>query len=91
MRSEKTWMSDTEAVAFGGQKTSLVVLHGNLNAQRDRDEVLTPRLIPFMNRNRPDLTFQRDNARPHIARLLQSVLRDKYGCQERVLFFLYVL
>ena len=48
------------------RKTQLVYIHGNLNAARYRDEVLTPYMLPAMNLRMAVL--QHDNARPHTAR-----------------------
>jgi len=50
------------------QKTWLIVIRGNLNAQRYIDEVLNAETIPFMQRNAP-VVFQHDKARPHTARI----------------------
>ena len=50
------------------RKTNLVIINGNLNAQRYRDEILAPVVIPYMNAN-PNAIFQQDNARPHTVRL----------------------
>jgi len=56
----------------GGRKTRLLVINGNLTAQRYIDQVLTPELVPFVNRNGPGLVFKQDNARPHSARITQE-------------------
>lgn len=58
----------------GEQKTDLVILHQTLTAQRYRDQVLQPVVIPFMQRQRQGLLFQQDNARPHTARLTMDFL-----------------
>jgi uncharacterized protein YybS (DUF2232 family) len=50
---------------MGGQKTQLIVIHGNLNTQRYINEVLNAKAIPFMQRKVP-LCF---NAHPHTARI----------------------
>lgn len=57
----------------GDMKTRLVIIRGNLNAQRYRDEVLRPVVVPFLQQN-PRTVFQHDNARPHTARLTQDFL-----------------
>ena len=44
------------------RKTRLLVLDGNLNAQRYINEVLVPEVIPFLLQNGPNLIFQQDNA-----------------------------
>ena len=58
---------------MGGQKTRLLVIHGNLNAQRYVNDVLNAEAIPFMQRHAP-VVFQQDNARPHVARITQARL-----------------
>ena len=55
------------------RKTNLVIINGNLNVQRYRDEILTPVVIPYVNAN-PNAIFQQDNARPHTARLTMQYL-----------------
>ena len=56
----------------GGRKTRLLVLDGNLNAQRYINEVLVPEVIPFLLQNGPNLIFQQDNARPYVARVVND-------------------
>ena len=51
---------------MGNVKTDLVVAQGNLNAQRYVN-LLNNNLFPFMQKFRPGLTFQHDNARSHTA------------------------
>ena len=50
-------------------KTPLVVIQGNMDAARYRNEILIPHLLPLMNTmpNNARL-FQQDNAPPHRAR-----------------------
>ena len=48
---------------MGNVKIDLVVVQGNLNAQRYVN-LLNNNLLPFMQNFGPDLTFQHDNARP---------------------------
>lgn len=55
-----------------GLKTPLIVIAGNLTAVRYRDEVLQPCAVPFVQQH--NLTFQQDNARPHVARICQHFL-----------------
>ena len=50
------------------RKTNLVIINGNLNAQRYRDEILALVVIPYVNAN-PNAIFQQDNARRSICRL----------------------
>ena len=48
------------------RRTDLVAINGNLNAQRYRNEILTPHVLSFIAANGG--TFQQDNARPLVAR-----------------------
>ncbi len=43
-----------------------------LNAQRYRDEILRPIVVPFLHENL--LMLQHDNARPHVARICTQFL-----------------
>ena len=56
------------------RKTNLVIIIGNLNAQRYRDEILAPVVILYVNAN-PNAIFQQDNARPYTARLTTQYLQ----------------
>ena len=60
----------------GDVKTRLVVIRGNLNAQRYRDDILRPVVVPFLQQQPRGLIFQHDNARPHTARLTQNFLAN---------------
>ena len=51
---------------MGNIKTDLVVVQGNLNAQRYVN-LLNNNLLPFMQNFGPGLTFQHNNTRPHTA------------------------
>lgn len=55
-------------------RTGLIVLNGNLNAQRYVAEVLRDEAVPYVLRN--NLTFQQDNARPHSARFTRDFLQQ---------------
>ena len=56
-------------------RTPLVVIDGNLTAQRYVNNILQPHLVPFMQAH-PELNiFQQDNARPHAARLTKNFLQ----------------
>ena len=71
-----------EAVLFGGgsvmvwggicgqQRTDRIVIDGNLTAHRYINQVLRPVLLPFLQ-HQPRFLFQRDNARPHTACVVQ--------------------
>jgi transposase len=47
-------------------RTQALIIVGNLNAQRYRDDVLTPEVLPFLVAH-PNMTFMQDNATPHTA------------------------
>ena len=50
-----------------GYHTQLVVIDGNLNAQKYRDRVLAPHVVPLLQNHSIISVFQQDNARPHVA------------------------
>ena len=49
-------------------RTDLVIVNGNLNANRYCTEIVRPHVIPFIQRHGQQFIFQQDNARPHTAR-----------------------
>ena len=51
-------------------KSPLIVVPGNLIAVRYRDEILRPVAVPLVQQHQ--MTFQYDNARPHVARVCQD-------------------
>ena len=55
-----------------GQRTQLHFIDGNCNAQRYRDELLRPIVVPFICRHH--LMFQHDNAQPHVTRICTQFL-----------------
>ena len=57
-----------------GVKTPLVVIQGNLIAVRYRKQMLMPHVLPLVNAH--NLTFQHDNARPHVARVCRDFLNQ---------------
>ena len=59
------------AISFH-HRSRLVVVPGNLNGMRYRDEILAPVVVPLMNANRGLTLFQQDNARCHTARTFSS-------------------
>ena len=59
--------------AYG--RTPLVTINGNLNAHHNMEEVVRPHVMPFVRGQRRNMTFQQDNARPHVARLIMNLLR----------------
>lgn len=58
-------------------RTPLVVVEGNLTAQRYVQDILQPHLVPFLQAH-PEITlFQQDNARPHTARVTTNFLQNQ--------------
>ncbi|ROI47935.1 Transposable element Tc1 transposase [Anabarilius grahami] len=55
-----------------GQRTQVHFIDGILNAQRNRDEILRPIVVPFIHDHH--LMLQHDNARPHVARICTQFL-----------------
>ena len=55
-------------------KSPLVVVAGNLTAVRYRDEILHPLAVSLVQQHQ--MTFQHDNARPHVARVCQDFLAN---------------
>ena len=51
-----------------------IVVPGNLTAVRYRDEILRPVAVPLVQQHQ--MTFQHDNARPHVARVCQDFLAN---------------
>jgi hypothetical protein len=60
-------------------RTLLVVIAGNLTGMRYRDEIVQPYVIPFIPAQANNVTFQQDNARPHVARVVRG-LSDTAKC-----------
>ncbi len=58
-------------------RTPLVVIDGNLNAVRYRDEIIQPHVIPFVQGQQRHITLQQDNARPHVARVVRDFLAQQ--------------
>ncbi|GFW69499.1 transposable element Tcb1 transposase [Trichonephila clavipes] len=52
-------------------RTPLVRIAGTLNSQRCFSEVLEPVVLPYLQ-GLTTAIFQQDNARPHVARIIQS-------------------
>ena len=50
-----------------GQQTKVHFIDGILNAQRYRDEILRPTVVPLIHDHH--LTLQYDNTRPHVAKI----------------------
>ncbi|GFX87815.1 transposable element Tcb2 transposase [Trichonephila clavipes] len=60
------------AIAYNA-RSSLVLIHGTMTAQRYIHDILQPHVLPLMQRL-PEAIFQEDNVRPHIARVSQICL-----------------
>ncbi len=58
-----------------GQRTQVHFIDGILNAQRYRDEILRPIVVPFIHNHH--FMLQHDNARPHVARICTQFLEVK--------------
>ncbi|KAL0162118.1 hypothetical protein M9458_041514 [Cirrhinus mrigala] len=67
-----------DRVAHGGGGVTvwtMILVHfidGNLNAQRYRDDILRPIVVPFIHDHH--LMLRHDNARPHVARICTQFL-----------------
>ena len=68
----------SSAMVWGGitahGRTPLVVVAGNLTGIRYRDEKVQPYVIPFIQAQANNVTFQQDNARPHVAWVVRDSL-----------------
>ena len=56
-------------------RTERVVIAGNLNAGRYREEILLPHVIPFLQ-GHPDMTLQHDNSTSYSAHSVHNFLQD---------------
>ena len=57
-------------------RTELVVIVGNLNAVRYREDIFLPHVLPFLQAH-PDMTLQHDNATSHTAHYVRDFLQDR--------------
>ena len=57
-------------------RTELVVIAGNLNAVGNREDILLPHVVPFLQAH-PDMTLQHDNATSHTARSVHDFLQER--------------
>jgi hypothetical protein len=58
-------------------RTPLVVVAGNLTDIRYRNEFVQPYVIPFIQAQANNVTFQQDNVRPHVARVVRDYLTQQ--------------
>ena len=71
----RVFFTDESRFTFShGVKSPLIVVPGNLTAVRYRDEILRPVAVPLVQQHQ--MTFQHDNARPHVARVCQDFLAN---------------
>ena len=56
-------------------KTEVHLIQGNLTGQRYVAQILTPYVVPYIQRN--GQIFQQDNARPHVARVSIDYLQQE--------------
>ena len=56
-------------------KTPLIIVDGNMNAIKYRDEILTPVVFPYLRTLGAGAIMQDDNARPHRARIITDHLQ----------------
>ncbi|GFS83164.1 DDE_3 domain-containing protein [Trichonephila clavipes] len=68
-----SWCNGLGAISYDSRST-LIVKRGPLTGQRYVDDILRPHVGPFLN-GLPGVIFQKDNARPHTARVTQDFLR----------------
>ena len=59
-------------------RTPLVVIAGNLTGIRYRDEIVQPYVIPFIHAQDNNVTFQQNNAQPHVARVVRDYLTEQH-------------
>ena len=57
-------------------RTELVVIAGNVNAVRYREDILLPHVVPFLQAH-PDMTLQHDNPTSHTACSVREFLQDR--------------
>ena len=57
-------------------RTESVVIAGNLNAVRYREDIFLPHVVPFLQAH-PDMTLQHDIATSHTARSVLDFLQDR--------------
>ena len=59
---------------MAGNKTRLIVINVNINAQTYIKDALAVEAIPFIQFHSPNATFMHDNARPHSAAITRQFL-----------------
>ncbi|GFX41846.1 transposable element Tcb2 transposase [Trichonephila clavipes] len=61
-------------ISIGGRTDLHIIRNGTLTGRRYADEILRPYVIPYAVAIGDSFVFQDDNARPHIARLVENML-----------------
>ncbi|XP_071044216.1 uncharacterized protein [Parasteatoda tepidariorum] len=61
-------------ISIGGRTDLHIIRNGTLTARRYADEILRPHVIPYAAAIDDSFVLQDDNARPHTARLVKSML-----------------
>ena len=61
---------------MGNWNTDLVVVQGNINAQRYVADVLNVHALPFIRQHSPGVTLMQDNVRPHVASVTTQFLQQ---------------
>ncbi|GFX30460.1 transposable element Tcb2 transposase [Trichonephila clavipes] len=61
-------------ISIGGRTDLHIIRNGTLTGRRYADEVLRPHVIPYAGAIGDFFVFQDNNARPHIARLVENML-----------------
>ena len=59
---------------MGGNKTLLIGINGNINAQTYINGVSAVETLPFIQFHVPNVAFMHDNARPHSAAITRQFL-----------------
>ena len=60
----------------GGDRTRLVIVNGNLNGVRYRDEILAPVAVPYLQRQGAGCMLQHDNATSHTSHVTRTFLQQ---------------
>ena len=59
-------------------RTQLKIVHGTLNAVKYREDIIHPIVLSFLQQRNLDHAFQHDNAKSHVARVLQDFLNQNH-------------
>ena len=67
---------------MGGNKTLLIVINGNINAQTYIKNVFAVEALPLIQFHGPNVTFMHNNARPHSAAITRQFLQMSVSCTD---------